>query len=190
MDYMTLTTYKVSATIPASGYGSIASAYALDCANLPAGVEAYKVTNISASTVTLEQVTEAVAAGTGLILKGTAGSYNIPVVATGTNISATNKLKAAVTDTEIAADDAYILQDGQFHKVTAASTVPAGKAYLLASDIPNAARNLTFVFDDATAIKAVESKTQNSEFYNLAGQRVAAPTKGLYITNGKKVIIK
>ena len=188
--YRTVT--SISATIPASGYGTIASAYALDCANLPDGVEAYKVTNISASTVTLEQVTEAVAAGTGLILKGAAGSYDIPVVATGTDISETNKLQAAVTDANIEANAAYILQGGQFHLVNAASTVPAGKAYLLASDITGAARNLTFVFDDATALTLVNSEKRivNSEVYNLAGQRVAAPTKGLYIKDGKKVVIK
>lgn len=177
----------ISATIPTSGYGSIASAYALDCANLPAGLTAYQVTSIAADKVTLTQVTEAVAAGTGLILKGTAGSYNIPVAATGTDISATNKLKAAVTDTEIAADEAYILQTGQFHKVTAASTVPAGKAYLLATG--GGARSLNFTFD-ATAIKAVEGEIQNGEFYNVAGQRVAQPTKGLYIVNGKKIVVK
>jgi len=30
----------------------------------------------------------------------------------------------------------------------------------------------------------------DGNFYNLAGQRVAQPAKGLYIVNGKKVIIK
>ena len=73
----------------------------------------------------------------------------------------------------------------------AARTVPAGKAYLLASDVPSPdpARSLNFTFD-ATAIKAVESEAQNGEFYNVAGQRVAQPTKGLYIVNGKKIVVK
>ena len=30
----------------------------------------------------------------------------------------------------------------------------------------------------------------NGELYNLNGQRVAQPTKGLYIVNGRKVVIK
>ena len=180
----------ISATIPTSGYGTIASAYALDCANLPAGLKAYKVTGLTTTTVTLAEVTEAVAANTGLILKGTAGTYDIPVAATGTDISATNLLKAAVTATEIAANEAYILQGGLFHLVNAASTIPAGKAYLLASDITGGgARSLNFTFD-ATAIKAVEGEIQNGEFYNVAGQRVAQPTKGLYIVNGKKIVVK
>ena len=44
----------------------------------------------------------------------------------------------------------------------------------------------------ATAISRVEArqKAANGEFFNLAGQRVAQPTKGLYIINGKKVVIK
>ena len=182
----------ISATIPTSGYGTIASAYALDCANLPGGLKAYQVTGLTTTTVTLEEVKEAVAANTGLILKGTASTaYDIPVVASGTDISSTNKLKAAVTATDIAANEAYILQNGEFHLVTAASSIPAGKAYLLASDVPSPdpARSLNFTFD-ATAIKAVEGEIQNGEFYNVAGQRVAAPTKGLYIVNGKKIVVK
>ena len=44
----------------------------------------------------------------------------------------------------------------------------------------------------ATAISRVEArqKAANGEFFNLSGQRVAQPTKGLYIINGKKVVVK
>ena len=183
---------EVTATIPTSGYGTIASAYPLDCANLPDGLKAYKVTELTAETVTLEEVTTAVAAGTGLILKGTAGeTYNIPVAATGTDISETNKLQAAVTATAVEANETYILQGGQFHKVTAASTIPAGKAYLRYADL-SMARELTLTFGDATGIGATlkNKEIENKEVYNLKGQRVAQPTKGLYIQNGKKVIVK
>ncbi len=187
----------VSATIPSSTYGTIASAYALDCANLPTGVTAYKVSALSASSATLEAVTEAVAAGTGLILSGTAGTYSIPVVASGSDISATNKLKGAVTATTLDDGSFYILQSGQFHLVTgaadeAARTVPAGKAYLLKSDVVGAP-SLNLVFDGkTTGINTVKGSEfmVNGEFYNLNGQRVVAPTKGLYIVNGKKVIVK
>ena len=186
----------VSATIPTSTYGTIASAYALDCSALPSGVKAYKVSALSASAATLEEVTTAVAPGTGLILSGAAGTYSIPVVATGTDISATNKLQAAVTATAIDANTAYILQGGLFHLVNAASTVPAGKAYLLASDIAGGARSLDFVFagEETTAISE-ECIVKSEEFatapvYNLNGQRVEKATKGLYIVNGKKVVVK
>lgn len=73
-----------------------------------------------------------------------------------------------------------------------AGTFPAGKAYLLADDIPGEARSLSLVFDDeAASIEGIsERSVKNLDFFNLAGQRVTAPSKGLYIVNGKKVIVK
>ncbi len=47
--------------------------------------------------------------------------------------------------------------------------------------------------DEAVGIDMVESNmnaTGNDTFYNLAGQRVSTPTKGIYIHNGKKVLVK
>ena len=53
------------------------------------------------------------------------------------------------------------------------------------------ARDLNISFGEATAIKAIENGQQmNGNFYNLAGQRVSQPTKGLYIVNGRKVVMK
>ena len=56
------------------------------------------------------------------------------------------------------------------------------------------ARALSIVFDEEeTGIKKIESAAsdkENGAYFNLAGQRVAQPTKGLYIVNGKKVVIK
>ena len=44
---------------------------------------------------------------------------------------------------------------------------------------------------DATAIEAVPEVAEGAKvFYNLAGQRVANPTKGIYIVNGQKVLVK
>ena len=41
---------------------------------------------------------------------------------------------------------------------------------------------------NTTGIESVKSVGSKGEFFNLAGQRVAQPAKGLYIVNGKKVI--
>ena len=51
---------------------------------------------------------------------------------------------------------------------------------------------VVLVKDGATGIDAtlVNSKKVNSQYFNLAGQRVAHPAKGLYIVNGKKVLVR
>jgi len=48
-----------------------------------------------------------------------------------------------------------------------------------------------FDFDNVTGIKTVRNNSlENAVYYNLQGHRVLNPTKGLYILNGKKVVIK
>jgi len=45
--------------------------------------------------------------------------------------------------------------------------------------------------DETTGIATVENASVlNENYYNLNGQRIVAPQKGLYIVNGKKVVIK
>ena len=60
---------------------------------------------------------------------------------------------------------------------------------------PDGARSFSLGFDEEGGTTGVadinrETITNNGDFFNLAGQRVAQPTKGLYIVNGKKVVIK
>ena len=43
---------------------------------------------------------------------------------------------------------------------------------------------------DTTGINTLDAQSENGAVYNLNGQRVAAPSKGLYIVGGKKVIVK
>ncbi|MBR5037770.1 MAG: hypothetical protein IKX65_03510 [Prevotella sp.] len=44
--------------------------------------------------------------------------------------------------------------------------------------------------EKATGIQSVKAQLNNGAIYNLAGQRVEKATKGIYIMNGKKVIVK
>ena len=86
----------------------------------------------------------------------------------------------------------YILKDGAFHP-TSNGTVKANKAYL---QIPTSAARemLTISFDDeeTTGVAEVRSQIEDvrGDVYDLSGRRVAHPTKGLYITNGKKYVIR
>ncbi len=72
--------------------------------------------------------------------------------------------------------------------------VRANRAYLTA-DVAGAREFLSIDFDGETTAVSEELRVKNEAFatapyYNLSGQRIAKPTKGLYIVNGKKVVIK
>jgi hypothetical protein len=70
----------------------------------------------------------------------------------------------------------------------------AGKAYLRTDKVSHASartRGLSIEINNGTTgINGVENEQRENVIYNLRGQRVENPTKGLYIINGKKVIIK
>jgi hypothetical protein len=187
--------FAVSGTIASSGYSSLASGYGLDFSKATGLTAAYVVTKTTNDAVTLTSVNE-LPANSGVILKGTGGAaYSIPVKADAA-YAGTNLLSAAVTATVVDDGAAYILKGGKFCLVEGATTeadrtIPAGKAYLLKSKVPSAARALSFMFgDEASGIDGVRSDVKSGDFYNMQGQRVASPRKGLYIVNGTKVIIK
>ena len=74
-----------------------------------------------------------------------------------------------------------------------AFTNGAHKAYLMVPKANAAARSFISMFDDETTgiekVQEFKSSTgQDNQIYDLQGRRVAQPTKGLYIVNGKKVI--
>jgi hypothetical protein len=70
--------------------------------------------------------------------------------------------------------------------------IPANKAYLPVQTSVVPARGFDIVFsDEATDVKNINRESMaNENYYNLNGQRVYANQKGLYIVNGKKVVIK
>lgn len=161
-------------------------------------VKAYIVTDHTDNALTLTQVNK-VAAGTPILLNAAKGSYAIPSSFTGDADATTgNKLKAGTGDavSAEAGKTKYVLSakegNAVFKKINAtAATVPAGKAYLeFAEEI--SAPELSFDFGGTTNISTTNFTidTNNGEVYNLAGQRVASPTKGLYIVNGRKFVIK
>lgn len=85
-----------------------------------------------------------------------------------------------------------ILKDGAFYR-TSGGTVKANRAYLQVdtSSLPSAGSQLYISFDDEeTCIDAMngERLMANGPVYNLKGQRVEKPAKGLFIVNGRKVV--
>jgi len=182
---------SVSATIASSGYTTFCSPFDLSFENVTGLEAAYVVTTSTASSATLKKVT-AVPAGTGVILKGTTGAVTIPVAEyTGEAIS--NILVGTLTATPVETETVYVVSGGEF-KLFAGTEIPAGKAYLPASAIGSNGGNapsLSFDFGGETTGLSEELRVNSKEsiYYDLSGRRVAQPTKGLYIVNGKKVLV-
>ena len=86
---------------------------------------------------------------------------------------------------------AYFVSNNKLYKATGAgNTIKPFRGYFtLAASAPQ----LQMIFEgQTTGIIAVEQETEDMDdsVYNLNGQRIAQPAKGLYIVNGKKVIVK
>ena len=80
-----------------------------------------------------------------------------------------------------------------FYKWTDTAALPTGKVYIEhTTSTTSTAPDFISLGDDATGIEdaAKSEEMRDKSYYNLNGQRVAQPAKGLYIVNGKKVIIK
>ena len=202
-NYSSFRTIVVPVTITAVGWATYVTPYALDFTGLD--VKAYAVEDHSGNTLTLSSALTTVPANTPLLLNGPADTHAIPIAESASPIG-TNKLVAGTGDAISAADGKtrYVLSINdngtpendsddfaEFQKiVSTAATVPVGKAYL-EFDGEISAPSLSFDFNNSTGIENVNRETiTNNRYFNLNGQRVAQPTKGLYIVNGRKVVIK
>jgi hypothetical protein len=150
------------------------------------GVKAY-TGKIDGSVLKLTEVSQA-NAGTPVILEGT--YYNKVAKATPAEMP-DNDLKGTTEEMNGAAGNIYVLNKTNkngvgFYKLKSTGTIGANKAYLV---YDGALAREFFLFDEATGIEmpTVEDNA-DAVVYDLQGRRVAQPTKGLYIVNGKKVI--
>ena len=200
-------------TVPASGIGTFSAKAKFA---LPDGLTAHycKTYNSANGTIGVENIEDAVPANTGVLLKGTPGeTYTL----TGTNSDAAtvegNALVAVTEATHVDPIDGdytnFMMSDGKFIKIEASDDpnvkMPANRAYLqiLTSQIdpePVSARGITLSWDDdATSISEMEKwrNGENEKFYDLQGRLIVNGKlsngklpKGLYINNGRKVVIK
>ena len=166
-----------------------------------ADIKAYYATAVETGKVTLTPATN-VPNYTGIIVKGEPGTYE---VRTGEGVEVgTNYLKAVgdwatkivVGDLPQGIYDYVFTESGEptFSLVTVDTEVPARKAYLeTTTDITPADGVIELVFTDeiGTGIENVAAERQGDDaWYNLQGMRVERPAHGIYIHNGKKVLVK
>lgn len=172
---------------------------------LPEGVDAYIAKQEGENNVVLQKITGALPANTGVILSSeTAKKDCIPTVRTTeplATVNAEDNKLVATTGKAVPADvTAYILGKDKynnsvavFKKLSASDrTIAQYKAYLKLDGAQSAQlMNFAFAGSDLTGIQNVtETSAKSNTAYDLAGRKVGKLQKGIYIVNGKKVIVK
>ena len=164
----------------------------------PEGTQVFKV-NLTGTAIEMTEITDRIVkSGQGVVLKKTA-SGSITMTPTSSNSSddySGNSLTGTMTNITNPGN-AYVLNykaatGAGFYKLSASGTIGANKAYLTYSGGGSSAPSF-FGFDgNTTSINEVRGKMEDvsGEYYDLQGRRVSQPAKGLYIVNGKKVVIK
>ncbi len=198
-EFMEIVEMPPVVSVGSTGFATFCSPVDVDFSDVT-DIKAYIASgfNPSTGTLVLTRVTE-VPAGEGLYIVGDEGSYNVP--ATTTDMVYSNLLKGVTTATMISPTDGdytnFILANGShgigFYTLSSAGELAGGKAYL---QLPTASvasvKAISFVFNDGdeTGISNVKDVPSIEGIYNLQGQRISQPRKGLNIINGKKVVIK
>ena len=177
--------------LAADGYSTYCSENRLDISKTT-GVTAYIVNNVTETTVELQEVS-VIPAETGFILKGTGNAwYDLYKTEGVADYVSGNQLHGTLTELSAPANTfALSTKKGVtgFYPVSTGLRIPAHKAYLTLA--VGEARTISFGGETTGISLSPDSSPKNGEvFYNLEGQRVMTPTKGMYIVNGKKVIIK
>lgn len=170
------------------------------------GLKFYTLHGLSGTTLVFEEVAEPVA-NTPYLVAVTTGTHQV-----GSDGETTVDFTAAVNDSEVHdghqlkgtltglsntdAQGFYVLQaDNQWGRVNTEHVnvyIPPFRAYIVSASAASNAPLQSVLQGDITAVDRIYTRDSDGtgRWYNLNGQSVTSPTKGLYIVNGKKVILK
>lgn len=168
----------------------------------PEGTLVYKV-NFDGSSITMTEIVDRIVTkGQGVVLKNNS-TGNLVMTKTDDKSSdgySGNSLKG--TGVAISnPGNAYVLnykssEGVGFYRLSSTGTIPANRAYLTSGATvagATAAARVFFAFDAAiTGIDNVNAQDSEDDVktFDLQGRCVTNPAKGVYIVNGKKVIMK
>lgn len=184
------------------GWNTIALPFAVDDLSVfGEGAKAYKLTSYNDGALSFEPITALESGMPYVLYVETAAEANGNFNFKGVDITATeptavefNSAKFEPTYAPMAAGTmtgkyGIVPTTGKIQKGSANATMKGFRAYF---ELPTGA-NARMIIDgeDVTAISSIITDAENGNaIYNLNGQRVNASTKGVYIINGKKMIIK
>lgn len=173
-------------------------------ATIPAGIEAYTGTlSADETTLTLKKIEDGVIpARTGVVVKSPETTGGFTFAHSETAGTATSDILGVLDETPIAeleTEGKVVLTLGLLNgeagfRKPAGTVIKANRIYLVVSEpTTSEAKGVRIVMDgDKTGISEINTDGNETDApaYNMAGQRVAAGTKGLLIKNGKKYIAK
>lgn len=194
-------------TVSAAKYATLYLDYA---AKIPAGARVYYAKEIDGETLMMERITDVIPARTGVIVTGAPRTYTFEQSINADAIT-DNLFKGSSSDEDITPEKDYYyyvlamvdgvvgmyrdeLAGGVFYNNANKAYLPVFKGSLGIFDTtvnsPSAQLGNHFIFDfgGTTGIEAISSATSDNAVYDLKGVRVENPSKGLYISNGKKVV--
>ena len=200
-------------TVTSAGYATL---YLDKAVEIPTGVEVYIANAVDGEYLKMQHVENLVPANTGVIIKADAGKYIFPYVDYEVPAICNNLLNGTIVNEYInvpTGSKAYVLSivdgevgmyltelnDGRFLN-------NANKAYLLLSSnglniyddkvIDTSAggqlsNGFRFDFGGITTVEDVRFESSDAKVcYDLQGRKVDTPSKGLYIIDGRKVLVK
>lgn len=177
-----------------NGVSHIATFSAPFATIIPEGVKAYYVSAKGAEATMTAIDAQAIPANQGVILTSESGEAATMVPAAGetaATITGNQLGHSAGAAKTLTAGEGYILGNGTegtaFYPCKAGS-LPINKAYLLGNGESAIAMNFGNAVTGINTIAAPASA--KAPIFDLSGRRVVKATKGLYIQNGKKVIVK
>ena len=187
-------TVTLTTTANMAGWRTFAPIKANQNYTVDGTTKVYYASATAGGKVTLAEIAEGVPANTPVILHQTSGT-TITLTETATNITApgSNLLKVSTASQDLGTVYrlGYKSAYGVGFYTYTTNSAPADIVYL--ETVTAAHEFLGFDFDgETTAINNLTPSLSKGEgeYYDLQGRKVAQPTKGLYIVNGKKVVIK
>lgn len=179
-----------TATVSAAGYSTLCVPFD---AELPAEseVEAYSLTDVADGAVQGEKVSS-IEANKPVLLKNE-GILELTSTAVAAPESTVNGLLTGVYASEVIPEGSYVLQkqneEVAFFRVGATQpTVVPFRAYLT---VPNNQAPILRIGGATAGVEHMPAmEDQPSVVYDMMGREVASPVKGIYIVNGKKMVIK
>ena len=205
---------SLTATLDSRGYATFCPAVSV---SLSEGVKAYtlKSVNTAEGTITPTEVTTTIPALAAVILVGEGNTDVVLTGKTGTEraygVSSASSYGSNYINTLHGAYKsgitllgatgtqnyyAYKRGSAQFARVDADLYIPEGLAYFTVAKSLNARELISIGLSDgettgiSEASPLMNSERVNSEVYDLQGRRVSNAKKGLYICNGRKIVVK